>query len=114
MTKGQQAAVTRAANKARKQAQQIATGREMFRQELAEAKGDAFDAFQRKANEAFSLVANAENWKFAVDAVADVDAMRAGFVAEAVVFFTGSVPKVTRVAGGFRFQAAGYYAAVGA
>lgn len=65
---------------------------------------------------AFKRVENTENWKFAIDkTLALTNLEDATVIAEAVVFYTGSVAKFTLVKepGVFNVTAAGYYAAIG-
>src|SRR5262245_44728559 len=76
-------------------------------------RGELRDAFDRVADKA--------NWKNPVDAVIDIsgDAEMA-MIREAVIFFTGSVPKFAPRKGAklpgcrYRVTARGYYLAVGA
>ena len=64
---------------------------------------------------AFNLVAPKGNWKGRIDATVSSDSASVRLVETAVVFFTGSVPRITCGAHGqFRVQAAGYYIAIGA
>lgn len=102
------------ANMTQRQQAAVAKGRQEFRKALEAAKGPDFDSFQQVASLAFGRVQNATNWKLPVDGTVKCSARALGFLLEAVVFFTGSVPTFERVAGGFRVRAAGYYAAVGA
>lgn len=64
---------------------------------------------------AFKKVEPPANWKMPIAAVIqEPSELEREMIAEAVVFFTGSVPKFSPVAGGkCLVQAAGYYAAVG-
>lgn len=69
----------------------------------------------------FNRVANRENWKLPVNSIVDVkDDRELTGLREAVIFFTGSVPKFEPRSGGslpgcrYRITAPGYYAAVGA
>jgi len=62
---------------------------------------------------AFEQVQDRSNWKNPIDAIIR-DTAKA-VVCEAIVFYTGSVPKVTELGGGMiRVQADGYYVAIGA
>lgn len=64
----------------------------------------------------FDLVSPKGDWKGAIDALVDPgpDRYRHG-LRQAVIFYTGSVPKITITPQGkFRVVAAGYYASVGA
>lgn len=65
---------------------------------------------------AFDLVANRENWKLPVDAtVKAADPAERRRIAEAVVFFTGSVVEWSHFGRGrWNCKASGYYAAIGA
>ena len=65
---------------------------------------------------AFNRVANQENWKLPVDAQA---VLRTGLeiytLHQAIIFFTGSVPKLIPLgADRYQVKAAGYYEACGA
>ena len=99
----------------RRETTAVETGRKQFRDELEAAKGREFDVFQAKASGAFWRVSDPDNWKVAVDSVIACPAASLGFILEAVVFFTGSVPSVEVVGRGrYRVTAIGYYAAIGA
>lgn len=65
---------------------------------------------------AFDLVKPAQNWKERIDATVTVrDDRTLEAILRAIPFFTGSKPNVRHVGRyRYRFQAAGYYAAVGA
>lgn len=64
---------------------------------------------------AFSRVENKTNWKMPIDATVGLTDYERAEMAEAVVFFTGSVAEFEIVTGGqYRVKARGYYAAVGA
>jgi hypothetical protein len=72
-------------------------------------------------HKAFARVENREHWKNPVDAVIDIKNDREkALIAEAVVFYTGSVATFTPMVGGtlpgcrYRVTAIGYFAAVGA
>lgn len=65
--------------------------------------------------EVFELVQNEDHWKNPIDATIDADAATMDEIADAVVFYTGSVPTFERVQGnGLRVRAAGYYRTIGA
>ena len=66
-------------------------------------------------HDAFNLVANRANWKFPVNCTVNADAAKRALIREAVIFFTGSVPRFHRIARGqYRVSAPGYYATIGA
>lgn len=74
----------------------------------------AYEENQRELNRYFELVQNRENWKNSIDAVIspDIDQKK---ITEAVIYFTGSVPKFQVLeSGNIRVTAAGYYATIGA
>lgn len=74
-----------------------------------------YETFQAAAKSAFRLVENREHWKFPIDATLQASARDVGYIARAVTFFTGSVPRITRGADGkWHIQADGYHATVGA
>ncbi len=67
----------------------------------------------RSLREAFSWVQDRTNWKLPVHAI--IEPKDRLVVEEAIVFFTGSVPRFTELPGGQLYvQAAGYYEAIGA
>jgi hypothetical protein len=74
------------------------------------------------ADEAFKLVADRSNWKNPIDRMVYLTDEQVELVREAVIFFTGSVPKIERVynmkflhnANKYHVTADGYYRAVGA
>lgn len=70
---------------------------------------------------AFNAVVTKDNWKFPIDKIVDLDAYTKAMVAEAIVFYTGSVATFTAISGTttggmgkYRVTAVGYYAAIGA
>lgn len=72
---------------------------------------------RRELRDAFDRVANKTNWKLPVNAVIEATAADQLLISEAVVFFTGSVPTITRVPNWPHLslvRADGYYKAVGA
>lgn len=79
-----------------------------------------FEAMQRIHRRNFDRVCDRVNWKQPIDKevlIVNADDLRA--IAEAVVFFTGSVPtfKPVRMQGAravYRCRAAGYYKTIGA
>jgi hypothetical protein len=75
-------------------------GREVSREELLAA---------------FGKVEPLGNWKLPVNAVVELEEDELPMVNEAVIFFTGSVPKFLSKGGKtYRVQAVGYYNAIGA
>lgn len=72
---------------------------------------------QSEFKTAFDRVANKKNWKFAIDKKIEVaNDFELNIIAQAVVFFTGSVPQicVTSKPGVYHVYADGYYACIGA
>jgi len=73
-------------------------------------------------NAAFSAVANKENWKMPINAVVSLNSETMAVMREAVIFFTGSVPKFKAIgattnkngAGNYKVTAKGYYLTIGA
>lgn len=66
-------------------------------------------------SQAFDLVANRDNWKMPIDATVWLDDWQKACVHEAVIFFTGSIPRFHWLAPRqYRVVAAGYYATIGA
>lgn len=67
---------------------------------------------------AFELVENREHWKNPIDRTVPIQQVEAvggiPMITEAVRFFAGCIPSFDRVPAGYRIQASGYYAAVGA
>lgn len=79
------------------------------------AQVEGRDVTQGELSHAFDFVADRSNWKNPIDVVVVLSDRQVALVREAVVFFTGSVPTITkREDGAVRVVAAGYYAAVGA
>jgi hypothetical protein len=84
------------------------------------APAESFEAMQARMRRQFDRVCDPTNWKNPIDttvAIATHDKMRA--IAEAVVYFTGSVPtfsaiKIRGVRCVYRVRAAGYYRTIGA
>jgi hypothetical protein len=79
------------------------------------------DVTRGQLSVAFDAVADKANWKNPIDATVDLDDYTKAMVAEAIVFFTGSVAKFTRKGGTttdgigrYRVRAAGYYRTIGA
>lgn len=64
----------------------------------------------------FEKVQNPEGWKLPINVVIDiVDLKDMELIRNAVIFFTGSVPKFYSIGlNKYRVKAAGYYAAMGA
>lgn len=68
-----------------------------------------------RLHEVFDLVKNAEHWKLPIDALVPVSKATREELVDAVVFFCGGLPMVTRHdEQTFRVEGDGYYAWVGA
>lgn len=74
------------------------------------------EARQNELMAAFERVENSDNWKNSIDANVTIENMDEQIlIHDAVVHFTGSVPKFVHVEGKrFRVIAAGYYKTIGA
>jgi hypothetical protein len=65
-------------------------------------------------SKAFDRVKSAENWKYPICAEIDMAEGDERLITEAVIFFTGSVPKFVAKGGGrFLVLASGYYCTIG-
>jgi hypothetical protein len=65
---------------------------------------------------AFEMVEDSTNWKNPIDATVKLNEGDFDVIQEAVIHFTGSVPRfsvVNKKEGLYRVQAAGYYEAIG-
>lgn len=79
------------------------------------------DAYVNKMRVAFEKVQNAEHWKNPIDYVIALNLAERALLADAITFFTGSLPEFTLVhacmrvglRATYRVQAVGYYIAIG-
>jgi hypothetical protein len=73
------------------------------------------DAEKQALSDVFDKVANKENWKMPIDATVALTDAEIAILTDAVIFYAGCVPSVTKLGNGrYRVQAEGYYNAVGA
>jgi hypothetical protein len=73
------------------------------------------DAEVEAMSKAFDLVKDGEHWKNPIDKTLELTDEQRRITEDAIIFYAGCVPTITKVAGGkYRVRAVGYYNAVGA
>lgn len=77
--------------------------------------GKYTDEYVATLRAAFERVENKDHWKNPINVVLELTEADKLAIREAVIFYTGSVPRFTLLTGSrYRVRAAGYYATIGA